>query len=223
MAEHDALTGYLFGELGPAETAAFEMHLGGCPECRLEVAELDPLPRLLVRAAPRWEVPRDLEARTFAAIANGCPARPTRRRLRWSWPVLAGAAGSLAAAAVVLVLVLGGGSPQGERLRLVGEDADVIANVVTTGVGREVTLDIRQLEDPRPNGLYELWFVGPDDTRRRPQRVSAGTFHPDDQGRGTVRLVAAAAPERYPRISVTLEPNDGNPRRTGLEVLRVEP
>ena len=52
------------------------------------------------------------------------------------------------------------------------------------------------------------------------RRVSAGTFHPDEQGRGTVRLLAAADPVAYPRLSVTLEPSDGDPRRTGPEVLR---
>ena len=50
--------------------------------------------------------------------------------------------------------------------------------------------------------------------------VSAGTFHPDENGRGTVRLLAAADPKQYPRLSVTLEPADGDPRRTGPEILR---
>jgi Anti-sigma-K factor rskA len=70
------------------------------------------------------------------------------------------------------------------------------------------------------SAVYELWFAAPGDTRRRPDRVSAGTFHPDEAGRGTVRLLAAADPKRFPRLSVTLEPVDGNPRRTGPEVLR---
>jgi hypothetical protein len=35
-----------------------------------------------------------------------------------------------------------------------------------------------------------------------------------------VRLLAAADPKRYPRLVVTLQPSDGNPRRIGPEVLR---
>ena len=97
------------------------------------------------------------------------------------------------------------------------------AEVRVTEVGREVELDIRRLRDPRPEGIYELWFVAPGDTRRRPRRVPAGTFHPDEQGRGSVRLVAAAEPAKYPRLSVTLEPADGDPARTGPEVLRPGP
>ena len=89
------------------------------------------------------------------------------------------------------------------------------ASVATTGVGREVTIEIERLRDPRPSGLYELWFVARDG-----RRVSAGTFHPDDDGRGTVRLVGAADPKVYPGITVSLEPADGNPRRQGPDVLR---
>jgi anti-sigma-K factor RskA len=226
MTEHDELTGYLLGDLTAAEAAEFEAHLRDCGSCRGELAELEALPGVLAQAAPAYEVPRDLEARTFAAVERaGGRALPAARRPVW-WrraPLLAPAAGALAAAVVAIVVLAGGGDDDGERLRLVGGDADVVADVVTTGVGREVTLTIDRLEDPRPDGIYELWFVAPDDTRRRPHRVSAGTFHPDDSGRGTVRLVAAAAAEQYPRISVTLEPADGNPRRTGPEVLRVAP
>ncbi|MDA0165548.1 anti-sigma factor [Solirubrobacter ginsenosidimutans] len=146
------------------------------------------------------------------------PAKRARRLPRLAW-VAAPAAAAVAAA--VLLLTGGGATP--ERLALhstTGERVDVTAAVRVTPVGREVELDIRRLRDPRPNGLYELWFVAPDDTSRRPHRVSAGTFHPDEHGRGSVRLLAAADPKRYPRLVVTLQPSDGNPRRIGPEVLR---
>jgi hypothetical protein len=55
---------------------------------------------------------------------------------------------------------------------------------------------------------------------RRRNRISAGTFHPDEQGRSDVELTAAADPALYPVLSVTPEPADGNPKRTGPEVLR---
>ena len=126
-----------------------------------------------------------------------------------------------ATAGAVLVVALSGGGDGGfERYALRGAGAQVSATVRTTGVGREVTVSIDRLRDPRPDGLYELWFVAPDDRRGHPHRVSAGTFHPDDTGRGTVRLVAAADPKTYTAIAVTLEPADGNPRRQGPTVLR---
>jgi anti-sigma-K factor RskA len=143
-----------------------------------------------------------LEERVFARIAP----QPRRRRRPW-WLLLVPAAAATAA----LVLMPGGG----ERYELRGGGAKVTAVVETTGVGREVELSIDRLRDPRPDGLYELWFVAPDG-----RRVSAGTFHPDDAGRGTVRLVGAADPRAYPEIAVSLEPADGDPRRQGPDVLR---
>jgi hypothetical protein len=72
-----------------------------------------------------------------------------------------------------------------------------------------------------PRGeYYELWFVGPGDTPTHPNRISAGTFHPDRQGRSNVDFTAAVDPKLYPILSVTAEPGDGNPQRTGPEVLR---
>ena len=89
------------------------------------------------------------------------------------------------------------------------------------GIGRIVAVesdDLPTLDNARE--FYELWFVGPGDSDREPNRVSAGTFHPDAQGHTEVRLAAAAVPSDYPVLSVTREPRDGDPRPTGPEVLR---
>ena len=168
------------------------------------MAEYDELAELVRLAAPRFDVPVGLEERVFARIAP-----PRRRRLRLWW-----LAAPVAAAAAAAAFMLAGGGEL-ERYELRGGGAQVSATVQTTGVGREVTIEIDRLRDPRPDGLYELWFVAPDG-----RRVSAGTFHPDDEGRGTVRLVGAADPAVYTGISVSLEPADGNPRRQGPDVLR---
>jgi anti-sigma-K factor RskA len=170
------------------------------------MAELDELADLVRRATPPFDVPAGLEQRVFARIAP-----PRRRRRRWWLLAPAGAA-----AAGVFVVATGGGEL--ERYDLRGGSARVTATVQTTGVGREATIEIDRLRDPRPDGLYELWFVAPDG-----RRVSAGTFHPDDDGRGTVRLVGAADPKVYSGIRVSLEPADGNPRRQGPDVLRAVP
>jgi hypothetical protein len=162
--------------------------------------------------APPFDVPAGLRERTLAAIV------PPARRRRRPWRLLVPVAG-VATAAALAVAIVGSGDAV-ERYALRGGGAQVTATVRTTGVGREVTVTIDRLSDPRPDGLYELWFVAPDDRRGRPHRVSAGTFHPDDSGRGSVRLVAAADPKTYTTISVTREPADGNPRRQGPTVLR---
>ena len=171
--------------------------------------EHDELAELVRLATPRFEVPAGLEERVFARIA------PPPRRRRRHWWLLAPA---FAAAAVAVAFVVAGNGGELERFDLRGGGAQVSATVQTTGVGREVTLEIERLRDPRPDGLYELWFVAPDG-----RRVSAGTFHPDDEGRGTVRLVGAADPRIYTSIVVSLEPADGKPRRQGPDVLRAVP
>jgi len=172
------------------------------PHWILEQADPDELRSLsavhdaLLRMAPPFEVPAGLAP----------PVKRRRRFPRLAWLAVP------AVAAAVFALSLG---PAPQRLRSTGgEPVDVTASVRVTPVGREVELHIERLRDPRPDGLYELWFVGPRG------RVSAGTFHPDEQGRGVVRLLAAADPKQYPRLSVTLEPADGNPRRQGPEILR---
>ena len=88
------------------------------------------------------------------------------------------------------------------------------------GIGRTVDLESDSLKILPKGEYYEVWFVGPGDTPAKPNRISAGTFHPDDEGRSKVELTAAVDPSKYPELSVTAEPGDGNPAPNGPEVLR---
>jgi anti-sigma-K factor RskA len=93
--------------------------------------------------------------------------------------------------------------------------------VTETGIGRVVEVESRDLPVlDNEREFYELWFVAADDASATPNRVSAGTFHPDESGRTSVRLAAAVVPADYPAVVVTREPRDGDPRATGPEVLR---
>ena len=91
---------------------------------------------------------------------------------------------------------------------------------IKTGIGRIVRLNSDDLPILPKGEYYEVWFVGPGDTPAKPNRISAGTFHPDDQGRSEVELTAAVDPAKYPELAVTAEPGDGNPAPNGPEVLR---
>jgi anti-sigma-K factor RskA len=231
---HDGLTGYLLGELPPGERARFETHLSGCSSCRGHVAELSGVATLVARAVPRYDVPPGLGARTMAAVeraaaeADGA-APPSRRRRTWG---LGRRLGFAAAAAVVLAAAVLAGT-QLDRPGMGGEveleavlappgggAALATARVTKTGIGRVIEFRTDDLPILPKGEFYELWFVGPGDTLRRPNRVSAGTFHPDEDGRSRVELTAAVDPALYPSLSVTAEPGDGNPERTGPEVLR---
>jgi hypothetical protein len=83
-----------------------------------------------------------------------------------------------------------------------------------------VELDTEVLPILPAGELYEVWFVGPIGEGQAAPRISAGTFHPDLDGRSRVRLAAAVDPAHDPTVEVTAEPGDGDPGATGPVVLR---
>jgi anti-sigma-K factor RskA len=231
---HSDLPGYALGSLSARERAAVEQHLATCATCRGQLADLTVPAGLLRRAAPSVELPPGLRARTLAAIeraaddVNGSSARPLRLRFRHRPRRLALAA---AAAVVVAGAVLGGmelgrtGTPGELELRTAlaspgGGAAEATVTVRKTGIGRVIAFRTDDLPILPKGEYYELWFVGPGDKPGQPNRISAGTFHPDKQGRSHADFTAAVDPAEYPGLSVTAEPGDGNPARTGPEVLR---
>ena len=137
-----------------------------------------------------------------------------------------------AAAALVAAFVLGGAIDDGSAPEVAAEftatlqspTGDATAEVTGTkvGIGRIVRLESDDLPILPTGELYEVWFVGPGDAPGRPNRISAGTFHPDERGRSQVELTAAVDPTLYPTIAVTAEPGDGNPAPSDTEVLRAD-
>jgi hypothetical protein len=105
---------------------------------------------------------------------------------------------------------------------LLAPDGSIAGQVTVRRVdtGRVVRLASDTLPVLPAGAFYEVWFVGPGDTPGAPNRISAGTFHPDRNGRSAVQLLAAVDPTRYPEIAVTAEQGDGEPRATGPDVLR---
>jgi hypothetical protein len=235
---HADVAGYALGALNPPERARFEAHLEACPACREELAELREAAELLALAPPAAEPPADLQARTLAAVrraaaddgsaaAAAAPVRRPAASRRRAWALALGAA-ALAAAAIVGAFFLGGrvldGGPGGTReisavLRAPGGGATASAEVTKTGIGRVVELSSDDLPILPEGELYEVWFVAPGDRPDAPRRISAGTFHPDENGRTRVTLAAAVDPALFPTIVVTAEPGDGDPT-PGREVLR---
>jgi anti-sigma-K factor RskA len=235
---HVDLGGYLLGRLDEGELALVEEHLAICERCRAAAAELEATAALLARAAAPVAPPADLEQRTMDAvrvIAEGEPerieaagARPSVRLPRLSWPRRLALAGFAAAALAVAVFggtLLNGdpglpGTPELEATLASRSGATATASVRMTGIGRVVDFRTDDLPILPKGQYYELWFVGPGDRRGAPNRISAGTFHPDENGRSNVRFAAAVDPAKYPRLAVTAEPGDGNPRPNRPDVLR---
>jgi hypothetical protein len=200
---------------------------------------------LLADAAPRATPPPELRERTLAAVraAEAPPLNgrvqpvavtpPTRRRRR-SWfarrrlALAGGLAVALAAAAMGGALLERDGGLPGEleleaTLRAPDGGSSATASVRATGIGRVIEFRTDDLPVLPKGEYYELWFVGPGDRPRKPNRISAGTFHPDEDGRSHVRFAAAVDPANYPRLAVTAEPGDGDPAPNGPDLLRSRP
>ncbi|MDY7099863.1 MAG: anti-sigma factor [Actinomycetota bacterium] len=107
---------------------------------------------------------------------------------------------------------------------LVGPDGEELGEVegVRLGIGRVVRLHTDELEILPTGEFYEVWFVGPDDEPGSPDRISAGTFHPDEEGVSDITLTAAVDPALYPMLVITAEPGDGDPSPSPIEVARVD-
>ncbi len=248
---HDDLAGYLIGALEPDEHVAFEAHLGSCARCRDEARELDGTTRVLAQLAPPFEVPAGLAAGVLAAVAaadqpsgsdpGALEARPeptaeggAPRRRRLAWPRLAGlglAGAAALAAAVVIGLQLGDQDPtrsEAPPIELAGTlttpdgagGGELVVSLLASG--RRVSFESETLPILPKGEFYEVWFVGPGDAPARPNRISAGTFHPDEQGLTDVTLHAAVDPALFPRVEITAEPGDGSPAVDGELVLVLE-
>jgi anti-sigma-K factor RskA len=234
---HPDLAGYVLQALEPDASQAFAAHLRDCRVCAEEVAELAHLPALLGDAAPHVDVPIDLEARTFARIEDearrgaGAPVRdraPTRRVGTGLQRMLAVAAGFLLVAGAVGLIanLVGGSGGGGTTIQLIsanGTTAKGEAKVRSTAQGRVVELKVDGLPRAPAGFYYECWFVGDGDTLAKPNRVSVGTFEVPGADRYTFEMISAARARAFPRMGVTLEPDDGNPQRTGEKVLASVP
>lgn len=130
---------------------------------------------------------------------------------------------ALATAAAAAVLVAGGavlgdrlGGARAERgeaefeAALTGDAGSATVHGELVGTGRIVRFDSDDLPVLPKGEFYEVWFLAPD-AGGEPGRISAGTFHPDQQGRSHVNLFAAVDPTVYTGIEVTAEPGDGDP------------
>lgn len=213
----------------PAEPEMTESEMLALLEESLPVADRAPSPERIAALRGRAVAAQALATETAGAPASLGAARPRRSPTR-----------RVALAAAAAVVLVGAFVAGGQLANDESDDADEVAapvefaatlltpagqpaaevTGVKVGIGRIVNLRTDALPILPRGEFYELWFVGPGDSPSRPNRISAGTFHPDEAGRSDVEMTAAVDPAIYPELSVTAEPGDGNPQPTGPEVLR---
>jgi hypothetical protein len=174
-------------------------HLDGCPECRAEVRELEPVVAALADADPDridedpWP-PGDLEESTLAPILGEIHfARVRRRRVPWS----------AVAAAAICVLVIGlagftwflGPAVAMEPLSFSeAPGVDVRGGLIAHDSGTEIRLVVSGSQHGQ---TYRVTLVSEDE-----ERVNAGTFigAGDEPVRGTFN--AALSREDADRLEV---------------------
>jgi len=208
----------VLGVLDAADADRFAGHLRSCPDCRAAVAELGPAARLLQTAAPAAAPPAALQARTLASVAEAATAaRRGDRRSRWrSWNVRMLAL----AAAIVIAVATGAGlalsrSPSGEKYTIAlhsgtGLAASGQAIVRQADNGSSIQLTVAHLADVGPDKFYECWWIGSDNRPGHPDVINAGTFTVGRSGTATVQMWAAANPDTYPTMEITV----GTPHST---------
>ena len=239
---HDDLALYVMGAL--EDPSEFEAHLETCDHCRAELVRLRGTLDVLDAGIVRTPAPIDLRARTLAAVRGTEAApRPTvqfepaatretekavsmraarARRLRIA---------SIVAIAALLAVVAGLGYRTFSRDDFTA-DRTIALSAATGGTGRGeakiddvdggqvIELTVSGLPEAPAGMFYECWLVGAGDADDVQNRISAGTFR---KGVGTLRMQSAADGAKYPTMDLTLEPDDGNPKRTGDKVLVSSP
>ena len=158
---------------------------------------------------------------TGATAVDGRPPREPEPRLRRWAPRLAWALSGALVASVVGLLIAAGttredSSPPPVTLTLVGTqlapELTGTAELHPYADGTvHVTVAMTGMPASAPGEFYEVWLVGPSG------RVSAGSFRCDGS---PVRydLMTAADLAVYPRIGITREPADGDPRPSDQRV-----
>ncbi len=204
---------YLLGELSDQEERELERHLKECPECR---HELDRVQRThdLLRQLATHEPPTELEGQVLAQVRGEMPTRSSGGR--WFW--------ASAAAALLVVAVLGvgifweitGDSPNAVPLTAtaLAPEAGGQVRVEEEGENVQVELEVWKMPELEEDEYYEMWYYAEDG-----DRISCGTFRTGPENQTTVNLTAPATARDYPEIEITREPDDGDPRTSGEEVL----
>jgi hypothetical protein len=193
------------------------------------VPEPDPDRVAAIRAAAearRTEASRtDTVDPTEPTTLERHPRRRRRSKMSRARVVVLAAAAAVVAIAIGAVLVGATGDDTVGEIEyagpITGDGAVGELRVIKTGIGRVVELDTDDLAILPTGELYEVWFVGPGDTPESPNRISAGTFHPDEDGRSQVTFAAAVDPALYPVVQITSELGDGDPSPSTVVVLEV--
>ena len=221
------------GALDSAESVGVARHLLECHDCRQELDRLSDSVDLIGFTAPQVEPSASLRYSVLGGLSE--PATVSRIS-RWRWVA------SVAAALVIVLLAgnialmmrgTGGAVPAATSVvtPAAARDAvplvwyDLTAAIPQAGTANGVlcaqatgTLAWLMVQDlpALPSGMtYQAWLSNGN------QRLNAGTFMVDSQGRGflTIRLTSPNTLSHFATLGVTEEPMGGSPAPSGARYL----
>ena len=187
-----------------------------------EQGRLDHVRGLLANAALWTEPPPGLVETIVDRIHHAAPRLPSTRTWDRRPRRAAGLVGLVAAAALVVLALLTLARPTSEdaditEVALTGTElapgASATAHLRETTSGVAITLDVDGLGPASDGYYYQAWVNGPAGS------VAIGTFHVRDGDDEPVELWSGVATARYPELTVTLEPEDGDPTSSRRRVL----
>ena len=239
------LPAYLSSELAPARAGVLDDHLAACEACLSELSELDLVTAALSDSGLEHRPPQHLEHEVLTLVTlepdpagrEGVSSKDLSHasRLRGKSirviiaPALAAAAVTLAAFGMAWRSDLSTARdriqamqeqlvPTGARVRTISFEEAGTAGASARGElvrqsdgNHRIVLWTQGLPPARAGEYYEVWLSGEGGW------VSAGSF----QVAGEMwSCPVGVSPAAYQKVWVTLEPDDGNPRRTGRSVLQ---
>lgn len=240
------LPAYLSAELDPDRAAVLDDHLSVCGSCLAELSELDLVTTALADSGLEHLPPGHLEHEVLTLVTlEPDPAgregsmKDMARASRLQGksikvvvaPVLAMTAMVLAALGMAWRSDL---SDARDRIRAMrqqlGPTGATVQSISFEGAGsgetsahgelvrqpdgnHRIVLWAEGLPDTPAGHHYEVWLSGEEGW------VSAGSFRVSEADSLLWSCPVGVSPSSYPRVWVTLEPNDGDPRRTGRSVL----
>lgn len=204
---------YLLGELTVEEERKLERHLEVCSGCRRALDSAQPTHNLLRQLAAN-EPPAELKDQVLVRARGQILTQPW---VRWGFWVTTAAALLIAAVfGVGLFRTITGDSSVTVPLTATSLAPEAGGEVQAEEVGEnlQVKLEVWEMPELADDEYYEMWYYIEDGSR-----ISCGTFKVGSKGRTTVNLTAPATARDYPEIEITREPDDGDPRASGEEVL----
>ena len=204
---------YVLGEVIDAETRELERHLESCATCRENLDDVRYAHGTLKTAV--GGPPPELKEWVLARVRAEARQSPTA-----GWKVWLPAAAAVLLVAAVLgfgLLRMVSGPPDGLALTATSAAPQAGGELRGQQVGEnfKVELEALGLPEPRAGEYYEMWYA-----REGGERISCGTFQAQKNGHTTVNMSAPASAVAYPKVEVTLEPDDGDPGSSGRVVLK---